>query len=106
LLVLACSGETAAGHALREIGVEIDALWGTLERIRRQRTEEREALIRTVTEVREKKEHALESKQFDQAAQLRDQERELTDQARPSTAIGEDVLEEIRRRLGLPNPEK
>jgi Clp amino terminal domain, pathogenicity island component/UvrB/uvrC motif len=106
LLAMACARGTVAGEALREIEVDLDVLWGTLERIRQRRAEERQALLRRIDEVSRKKAQALESQEFEEAAALRDEERELSGQARSQTSVGTEVVREIRRRLGLPTPEK
>ena len=39
LLTLARTEDTVAARALRELGVDLDALWGTIETVRRQQTE-------------------------------------------------------------------
>jgi ATP-dependent Clp protease ATP-binding subunit ClpA len=102
LLVLACAPEFVAGRALHELGIDIDALWGTIERIRQASAAELKELERHAEEVRQAKQDAIEKKRFDEAARLRDQERELTEGQRSRRALGPDVRAEIRRRLGLP----
>lgn len=104
LLVIACAQDTLAGKALRETGIDLDVLWGALERLRQRQAEERQALIRTIEDVRTRKAQALESKEFAEAATLRDEERELSDRARAQAAIGPELTGELRRRLGLPTP--
>jgi ATP-dependent Clp protease ATP-binding subunit ClpA len=104
LLVIACAQDTLAGEALRETGVDLDVLWGTLERLRQRQAEERQVLIRRIEDVRTRKARALESKEFPEAATLRDEERELSDRAREQASIGPEVTRKLRRRLGLPTP--
>jgi ATP-dependent Clp protease ATP-binding subunit ClpA len=102
LLALACARETLAARALGELGVELDRLWGTIERVRKQDAGAREQLARQIQEASVAKDQAIEAGDFDDAARLRDQERELRQQARASTAIDPDVLNMIRTRLGIP----
>jgi ATP-dependent Clp protease ATP-binding subunit ClpA len=112
LLALACAPDTVPGRALRDLGVDLDALWGTIERAREHAAQERkqtrrdqQRLSEEIHELRVAKEHAIEAQQFERAADLRDQERQLVeqqahaDQARPSE---DEALHEIRRRLGIP----
>jgi ATP-dependent Clp protease ATP-binding subunit ClpA len=106
LLAMACAKETLAGKALEEIGVDLDALWGVLERIRQQQAEEGEAFARKIEEVRSQKRQALQDDRFQEAARLRDVERELLEKHRSEPAVDPDVLAEIRRRLGLPGRQK
>jgi hypothetical protein len=112
LLAPACAPEMLPAQALSQLGVDLDALWGTLERARAQATQAREQtrdarrrLTEEIHELRVTKERAIEAQQFERAAELRDQERQLveehaqTHQARPSE---DEALHEIRRRLGIP----
>ena len=101
LLTIACTQHRPAGQALRELGVDLDVLWSTLERSRLRLAEEREALIRRIDEVRTNKELAIENQQFDEAARFRDEQRELTAQLKEGADVEEDLLSEVRRRLGL-----
>jgi hypothetical protein len=102
LLVLACAQETLTARALSELGVELDALWGTIEHVRQQNSGAREDLTRRIQDVRVAKEQAIEAQEFQSAARLRDQERELREQARAQSAVRPEVLQEIRRHLGIP----
>jgi Clp amino terminal domain, pathogenicity island component/UvrB/uvrC motif len=104
LLALACAPQTLAGQALQTVGVDVDALWGTIEHDRRRASEDEEALTRRIREVRGAKEQAIESREFEAAARLRDQERELVQQARARAAVAPEALRAIRRRLGIPVP--
>jgi ATP-dependent Clp protease ATP-binding subunit ClpA len=101
LLTIACARQRPAGQALRELGIDLDALWSTLERTRLRLLEEREDLIRKIGEVRQKKDLAIEEQRFDEAAQFRDRQRELTIQLNRGANFEDDVLREVRRRLGL-----
>jgi ATP-dependent Clp protease ATP-binding subunit ClpA len=108
LLALACAPDMLPAQALSELGVDLDALWGTLERARAQATQTRDArrrLAEEIQELRVTKERAIEDQQFERAADLRDQERQLTEehaQTHQARASEDQALHEIRRRLGIP----
>jgi hypothetical protein len=102
LLVLASAQGTLTARALSELGVELDALWGTIEHVRQQHAGAREDLTRRIQDVCVAKEQAIEAQEFQTAARLRDQERELREQARAQSAVRPEVLPEIRRHLGIP----
>jgi hypothetical protein len=101
LVVIACAQEKLAGDALRELGIDLDALWGVLERSRQRRAEELDEQHRKLEDVRKKKREALEREQFKEAAQLRDEERKLSARPRPEDDLEQEVLREARHRLGL-----
>jgi ATP-dependent Clp protease ATP-binding subunit ClpA len=103
LLVLACAQETLAARGLSELGVELDALWGTIERLRNLHSGAQAELARRIEEVCRAKEQAIEAREFENAALLRDEERELREQVRAPAAVAPQVLREIRRRLGIPD---
>jgi len=84
------------------LGVGLDVLWGTIERVRQQAARAREQLTEQIWEVRAAKEQALAAQEFERAAGLRDQERELTEQAHTQADLPPEVLQEITRRLGIP----
>jgi len=109
LLALACAPDTLPAQALGELGVNLDALWGTIERVREQAMRARvqatlvqEQLSQQTREVRRAKQQAIEAQEFERAAGLRDQERELVEQAHAPTGMQPEVLQEISRRLGIP----
>jgi ATP-dependent Clp protease ATP-binding subunit ClpA len=104
LLVLALTPDTVAAAALQELGADSDTLWATVERIRQTHRREQEELANRISEVRGAKERAIERGELDRAARLRDEERELTERTRAGSALNPEVLGEIRRTLGLPNP--
>ena len=66
----------------------------------------RRAIVETHKELSIAKEQAIEQQRFETAAQLRDQERELREGARARSAPPAEVLEEARRRLGIPAPQE
>lgn len=101
LLTIACARDTLAGGALRELGVDVDALWGVLERGRQRRAEEREELGSKLQQLQKNKREALERDQFQEAARIRDEERELSAQLHSDDDFEQEVLKEARRRLGL-----
>jgi ATP-dependent Clp protease ATP-binding subunit ClpA len=103
LLALACAPDTLAARALRELGVNPEALPGVIERVRAQRPPSAEAqLAQRIEEVRQAKELAIESQQFQTAAAMRDQERELTQQTAADAVVAPEVIQEICRHLGIP----
>jgi hypothetical protein len=110
LLALACAPGTIPGQALGELGVDLDVLWGMIERARDQFTRARmqnrqaqEELAQEIGEVRRAKQEAIEAQEFERAAGLRDQERELIEQTPAQPVMPLEVLQEITRRLGLPH---
>ncbi len=105
LLALACARDTLAGRALVALGVDLDALWGSIEGARAELMSVTAALDREAEQAREAKEEAIEAQDFDEAARLRDQEREIIMRRRQLGEAGAEVLHEIRRRLGLPDQE-
>jgi len=109
LLAFACAPDTLPAQALGELGVDLDALWTTIERVREQVTRvreqaarAREQLAQQTREVRCAKQQAIGAQEFERAAGLRDQERELVEQAHAPTGMPPEVLQEISRRLGIP----
>jgi ATP-dependent Clp protease ATP-binding subunit ClpA len=104
LLVLALLEDGIVAAALQRLGVNADTLWATIEGIRRQRTKEDEELATRIKEVRAAKELAIEDAQLERAAQLRDDERKLTEQRRRGHVLSSETLSAIRRTLGLPGP--
>lgn len=103
LLLLTAAPQTPA-RALAQLGVDVDELWGQLERLRSQARSAHEALAREIEQVRIEKERALQAQQFDTAARYRDRERELTEQQRAQPIVSPEELQAIRRRIGLPAP--
>jgi ATP-dependent Clp protease ATP-binding subunit ClpA len=97
LLALAYAPNTLAAQALRELGVDLDGLRGAIERLRAEALPADKQLGQQLQEVTRAKEQAIEN-----AARLRDQERELRQQARARTAVKPEVLQEIRTQLGIP----
>jgi ATP-dependent Clp protease ATP-binding subunit ClpA len=104
LLALACARQTLAGRALAELGIDLDAFWGTVERVRTELREARAELERQAEEARQAKEAAIEAQDFQRAAGFRDQEREFSQRMRRLDGAGPEALRELRHRLGLPDP--
>jgi ATP-dependent Clp protease ATP-binding subunit ClpA len=103
LLALTCASDTLAARALHELGVNAEELPEVIERIRTQRPPSAEAqLAQRIEEVRQAKEQAIESQQFQTAARMRDQERELTRQTLADAVVAPEVIQEICQHLGLP----
>ena len=101
LLAIACARPSVAAQALAALKVDLDALWGTLERIRHQEAQQGDELTRRISQVRAQKREALEREEYAEAGKLRDQERELVGQLGSARGVDIAVLDEIRRRLGL-----
>jgi ATP-dependent Clp protease ATP-binding subunit ClpA len=106
LLVLSAASETLPAQALAKLGVDLDELWGELERLRAQARSAREALAAEIDKARLEKDQAIEAQQFDAASRHRDRQRELTEQQHAQTTVSPDALPAVRRRLGLPTPPK
>lgn len=104
LLALACVQDGLTGRAVSALGVDQDVLWGTIEQLRSQGSSAQQEGQRQIEAVRQAKEQAIEAKQFDSAAQLRDQERALREHARAESEVRiDEALDSIRRRLGIPS---
>jgi hypothetical protein len=104
LLALAVSPETLPAQALQQLEIDIDELWGQIEHLRHQAHQAQEQLTTQIEQTRLEKERAIQAKEFQSAARLRDQERDLTQQQRAQTIVSAQALEAARRRLGLPTP--
>jgi ATP-dependent Clp protease ATP-binding subunit ClpA len=102
LVVLACAPDTLAGRAVRELGVDLDALRDVVERTRTERDRGNAELERQAEEARRAKEDALEAGDWEKASAFRDQEREFSLRRRGPREVAPEVVHEIRRRLGLP----
>ncbi len=110
LLALACAPDTLPGQALGELGVDLDVLWGMIERAREHALRARveaaradEQATQRIRELRRAKQQAIESQEFERAAGLRDQERKIMEQSSARTELQPEVLlQEISRRLGIP----
>ena len=108
LLVLACAHDTVPARALDELGVDLDALWSTIEHVRAEglqpQAQARQHLAEQITAVRAAKQQAIEDQEFERARELRDRERQLTEQQAPAQkSFASEVLTEIRPRLGIPS---
>ncbi len=101
LLAIVCVPHTPAAEALSELGVDVDELWGRIERTRLRAQTTRQALAKRMAEVAQAKEQAIEDGRFTDASQLRDQERELRDEARSDQRERLKIVGELRRRLGI-----
>jgi ATP-dependent Clp protease ATP-binding subunit ClpA len=102
LMVLTADSSTLVSRALAEFGVDLDALWATVERLRNERSDADAHLADQIAQVGVAKEQAIEEKQFELAAQLRDQERQLTEQQRACDVVPFNAVAAVRRRLGIP----
>jgi hypothetical protein len=103
LLAIVCMPHTPAAEALSELGVDVDELWGRIERARLRAQAARHALAKRMAEVAQAKEQAIEEGRFADASQLRDQARELREEARSDQRARLEMVGELRRRLGVPH---
>jgi ATP-dependent Clp protease ATP-binding subunit ClpA len=103
LLVLAHAPGTLAALTLHELGVNLDELTSKIEGVRGQASPGEKERAQRLQEVTRAKELAIEEQRFETAAQLRDQERQLHQQAQAHTTVEHEVLQEIRRQLGIPS---
>ena len=101
LLACACVPHTPAAQALDELGVDVDELSAVIERARAQAQADRHALAERMLEAVQAKELAIEDGRLEDAANLRDQERRLREQARAHPRAQFATIEQLRRRLGL-----
>jgi ATP-dependent Clp protease ATP-binding subunit ClpA len=104
LLALICVPHTPAAEVLNELGLDVDELWGRIERARTRAQIDSQASARLLGEIRVAKELAIEEERLDEAAELRDQEREWTVQARSIQRARMATMAELRRRFGISPP--
>jgi ATP-dependent Clp protease ATP-binding subunit ClpA len=97
LLAFASAADTLAAQALRELGIDLDRLPGVVDRLRAQALAKDE-LAQEIQKLTQAKEQAIES-----VTQLRAQERELREQAQARTTLQPEMIQEIRRQLGIPS---
>jgi ATP-dependent Clp protease ATP-binding subunit ClpA len=102
LLVLVCVPHTPAAEALGGLGLDVDRLSGQIERARTDAETERHGFAEQLTEVVQAKELAIEQGRLDEAAALREQERELRTRAKSIHWSRLTTMTELRRRLGIP----
>ena len=101
LLAVLCVPHTPAAEALKELGVDADELWGRIERARSGALSARKEWAKRMTEVSLAKERAIEEERFPGASKLRDQERELREEAKSYHRARLEAADELRQRLGL-----
>ncbi len=103
LLVLAGAPATRAAEALRALGVHLDALTAAVERARADIPVSQDGLKRQLELVRRNQREAAESDAYERAAELRDEERELS-ATLAGAAVSPEVLAGMMQRLGLASP--
>ena len=110
LLALTCLPESLPAQTMTELGIDPDVLWGSIERAREQTlrareqaASDRDQLAQQIRDVRAAKEQAIEASEFQRAAALRDQERELVEHTPIRPLMQSETLREITRRLGIPD---
>ena len=106
LLALASMDGALSGRAAGAVGVDVEALAGTVERLRDEASKAGEDRQRALEELIRAKEDAIDAGRFEQAAELRDRERELRAAAATRAGVpADETLEIVRRRLGI-SPEE
>ncbi len=103
LLVLASAPATRAAEALRTLGIHPDALVAAVQRARADIPISQDGLIAQLELVRRSKRDAAETEAYERAAELREEERELS-AALEGHAVSPQVLAEAMQRLGLAAP--
>jgi hypothetical protein len=86
-----------------QLGVDVDELWGLVERARAQAQADEHARAQRIREAAQAKEQAIEDGRLEDAANLRDQQRRLRDQAQAHSPAQLAAIDQLRRRLGLPS---
>jgi hypothetical protein len=104
LLVLACVPHTPAAKALSQHDVDVEQLSALIERARAEEQAARDELADRVLETARAKEKAIEESRLEDAARLRDRERQLHEEAhaRPREQLA--ALDELRTLLQIPDP--
>jgi ATP-dependent Clp protease ATP-binding subunit ClpA len=100
LLALASAPDTRAAAALRALGMDVDALAKAIEDIRGQGVPSAADLGRRLERARDERLRAVEAQDYEIAAELRDEERELQ-RALADAALTRETMTQIRVRLGL-----
>jgi hypothetical protein len=104
LLALICVPHTPAAQALNELGLDVDDLWGSIERARARIQTDHQVSAKRLGEIRAAKELAIEQERLEDAAELRDQERAWHVQARSTQRARMAMMTELRQRLGISPP--
>ena len=99
LIALACTPDRLASQALRRLGIDLDRLEGEINTLRADAQPAQQARAARIEEVRQAKERAIESQDFEIASRMRDQERQLR---QAHDIVEPEVLQQIRRHLGIP----
>jgi ATP-dependent Clp protease ATP-binding subunit ClpA len=101
LITLACAPDTLASQALHRLRIDLDQLEREINTLRDEVQPGQHALAAQIEEVRQAKERAIESQDFEIASRMRDQERQLR---QTNEVVTPEVLQQIRRHLGIPTP--
>jgi hypothetical protein len=104
LLALVCVPHSPAAEALNELGLDVDELWGSIERARTRAQSDSQAFAERLGDIRVAMELAIEQGRLEDAAELRDQEREWRVRARSTQRARMATMAELRRRLGISPP--
>jgi ATP-dependent Clp protease ATP-binding subunit ClpA len=101
LIALACAPDTLASQALHRLRIDLDQLEREINTLRDEVQPGQQARAAQIEEVRQAKERAIESQDFEIASRMRDQERQLR---QTNEVVTPEVLQQIRRHLGIPTP--
>lgn len=101
LIALVCVPGTPAAEALDGLQIDIDELWGRIEYARTRSRSVQDQLATRMAEIVVAKESAIDTGRFREAAALRDQERELRQEALVARRDDLETIGELRRRLGI-----
>ena len=104
LLALICVPHTPAAEALSELGLDVDEVWGSIQRARTRIQTDSQASAKRLGEIRVAKELAVEQGRHGDTAAVREQEREWHVQARSTQRARMATMTELRRRLGISPP--
>lgn len=104
LIACACVPHTPAYQALHTLGIDIDQLCREIEQARDRLETDQRARAAREREVAEAEALANEENRLHDAAQLRDQKRELREQPGAHHRAQLAAISELRQRLGLTAP--
>jgi hypothetical protein len=104
LLALICVPHSPAAEALSELGLDVDEWQSRIERARTRTQTDRQAFAERLGEIEVAKDLAIEQGRLEDAAALRDQEREWRVEARSTQRARMATMTELRWRLGISPP--
>jgi ATP-dependent Clp protease ATP-binding subunit ClpA len=102
LIAFACARETLPGQVLNQLGIEPAGLRLQVDRLRLETSRVRETLAQQIRDVEHAKQQATEAMDFERAAQMRAEERDLLQREHQRSLVGRDTLRTLRRYLAIP----